>query len=424
MQPFSFIHAADLHIDSPFRGISATETAPKSLGEALYASTFAAFDALVETTLEQEADFLLIAGDVYDGRDRSLRAQLKLRDGLAQLSDEGVSTFVVHGNHDPLDSHVSAIEWPEKTHFFGRKLETLEARDRRDSPVALISGISYRSKEESRNLARQFSGQETALFQIGLLHSNVDSDGEHENYAPCSLADLRDAGMDYWALGHVHTRRTPSESPWAVYPGNIQGRSIREQGPRGCYHVRVDEEGSVSLEFIALDVVRWTDVIASIDGVGTIDSLERSLVASIDAVGDEAEDRGVVCSVRIEGRGSLHSELWREGASEQVLERVRERLAGRDPFVWVQRLQLDTHPEIDISERMTRQDLLGEVLSLAQQYEKEPESLVGLYEEAMSELWGNSRVEKAQLSPPTSEEILGALRGAELLCVDQLEAEA
>jgi len=93
MQPFSFIHAADLHIDSPFRGVTATDVAPKSLGEALYTSTFAAFDSLISTTLEREADFLLIAGDVYDGKDRSLRAQLRLRDGLVRLDEDGVSLF-------------------------------------------------------------------------------------------------------------------------------------------------------------------------------------------------------------------------------------------------------------------------------------------------------------------------------------------
>ena len=423
MQAFSFIHAADLHIDSPFRGVTATDAAPKSLGEALYTSTFAAFAALIEATLEQEADFLLIAGDVYDGRDRSLRAQLRLHDGLGRLDEEGVHSFIVHGNHDPLDSHASAMEWPERTHFFGRKLETIEASNRRGVPVALVSGISYRARDEPRNLARQFSRQDTGLFEIGLLHSNVDAHGEHENYAPCSLAELRDTGLDYWALGHVHTQAILHEAPWVVYPGNIQGRSNREQGPRGCYHVRVDETGSAELEFIPLDVVRWAEVEVPVAAAETIDALERTLVEEIDHAVDRSEERGLVCNVRLQGRSPLHAELRRETAEGQLLERLRERLAGRDPFVWVQRLHIDTRPEMDLEERMGREDLLSEILTLARNYEREPDSLVTVYQEAMAELWGNTRVEKAQLPPPTPDGTLAVLREAELLCVDHLEGE-
>ena len=351
MQPFSFIHVADLHIDSPFRGVTEAESAPAGLAEALYASTFGAFDHLIETTLEREADFLLIAGDVYDGQDRSLRAQLRLRDGLAQLDEAGVSSFIVHGNHDPLDSHVSALDWPERAHFFGRKLETLSATGRDGATLAAVSGISYRSREESRNLAREFSRQGTELHQIGLLHCNVEGSAGHENYAPCTLADLRAADLDYWALGHVHTRNILSEAPWVVYPGNTQGRSIREQGPRGCYLVQVDEAGRATLEFVALDAVRWAELDVAVDDVETIDALERHLREAIDGLADEAEDRAVVCRVRLIGRGALHGELRREQAIEQLQERLRERLAGRDPFVWVQRLSAATQPVVDLEER-------------------------------------------------------------------------
>ena len=423
MQPFSFVHAADLHIDSPFRGVTAIESAPEALAEALYSSTFRAFDGLIEATLEWEADFLLIAGDVYDGQDRSLRAQLRLRDGLARLDEEGVSSFIVHGNHDPLDGHVSALDWPERTHFFGRKMESVPALTRGGSPVATVSGISYRSREESRNLARQFSRQGSNLFQIGLLHSNVDANADHGNYAPCTLADLRAANMDYWALGHVHTREILDEAPWAVYPGNSQGRSIREQGARGCYLVQVDEAGRARLEFMTLDVVRWAELVVDIEGVDTIDALERRVREEVDGAAEGSEDRALVCRVRLAGRGALHTELRREGATEQLLERLRERLAGREPFIWVQRLIAETHPEVDLEDRMRREDLLAEVLTVAREYQAEAGALNRLYEEALGELWSNARVEKAQLEPPSEEDVAAALREAELLCLDHLEGE-
>jgi DNA repair protein SbcD/Mre11 len=423
VKSFSFIHAADLHIDSPFRGVTATDAAPKALGEALYASTFQAFDALIENTLELESDFLVIAGDVYDGQDRSLRAQLRLRDGLARLDEAGVSSFIVHGNHDPLDGHLSSIEWPPHSHFFGSKLETVAVDNRRGEPVAMVSGISFRSREETRNLAQKFSRQDTSLFEIGLLHSNVDANAEHGNYAPCTLEDLQKASMDYWALGHVHTQRILYEAPWVVYPGNIQGRSIREQGPRGCYHVHVDDTGHVTLDFIALDKVRWAEVVVLIEGVETIDALDRLVCEEVDRTADSNEGRNLVCRLRLQGRGALHGELRREGSRSQILERLRERLAGRDPFVWVQWLELDTHPEVDLESRMGREDLLGEVLTLAREYEGDPQALATVYQAALAELWDNTRVEKAQLQSPATEDILGMLREAELLCVDHLEAD-
>jgi len=439
MQPFSFIHAADLHIDSPFRGVTAIDSAPEGLAEALYSSTFRAFDALIETTLEREADFLLIAGDVYDGQDRSLRAQLRLRDGLARLDEVGVSSYVVHGNHDPLDSHVSALDWPERTHFFGRKMETVPATGRDGSAVAAVSGISYRRREESRNLALEFgrppageSGrplagepgrQDAGLYQIGLLHCNVEGSAGHDNYAPCTIADLRTANLDYWALGHVHTRNILSETPWVVYPGNTQGRSIRELGPRGCYLVQVDEAGRATLEFIALDGVRWAELAVAIDEIETIDALDQRVREEVDAAAAEGDDRSLVCRVRLVGRGGLHGELRRRGAVDQLLERLRERLAGREPFVWVQRLTADTRPEVDLDERMAREDLLAEVLTMAREYRVEPGALVTLYEEALAELWGNTRVESAQLERPSEEEVAAVLREAELLCLDHLEGD-
>ncbi len=423
MQPFSFIHAADLHIDSPFVGVTAAESAPEGLGEALHASTFQAFDRLIQTTLEQEADFLLVGGDVYDGQDRSLRAQLRFRDGLARLTEAGVSCYIVHGNHDPLEGHVSELGWPEGCHFFGRTTESVAAMGRRGAPVATISGISYRTREEGRNLARTFGAAQNGLFQIGLLHTNVDGQAGHGNYAPCTLADLRAARMDYWALGHVHTRSVLGEKPWVVYPGNTQGRSVREQGPRGCYVVRVDEEGEARLEFIALDGVRWTELTIDIETADTADALERLLRQEIDAAATAAEGRALVCRVQLVGRGRLHAELRREKALEQWLERLREGLAAREPFVWLQRLTARTRPEVDIETRMQRGDLLAEVLTIASEYRTEEGALSRLYEEALGELWGNTRIERAQLPPPSGEELAAVLREAELLCLDHLEGE-
>lgn len=420
MRPFSFIHAADLHIDSPFRGVSADAPA---VAEALYSSTFRAFDGLMDVTLEREADFLLIAGDVYDGQDRSLRAQLRLRDGVKRLGEAGIQSFIVHGNHDPLDSKVTALDWPEQAHFFGRKLESMEALGADHEPVATITGISFPKKEESRNLAAKFSRQESGLFQIGLLHCNVGGNTGHENYAPCTLDDLRTGGMDYWALGHVHTRKILSEAPYVVYPGNIQGRSIREAGPRGCYHVRVDEQGRVEAEFIPLDVVRWGEVRVSIQDLETVDALERALTEKLEQAVAEASGRALVCRVTVEGRGPLHAGLRRARAADDLLERLRERFSSEDPFAWVQRLTIHTRPDVDLAERMLGEDLLAEVLITADEYKKSAGGGQALYDAALADLWENSRMARARMERPDGDEIKAILQDVEYLCLDLLESE-
>ncbi len=420
MRPFSFIHAADLHIDSPFRGVSADAPA---VAEALYSSTFRAFDGLMDVTLEREADFLLIAGDVYDGQDRSLRAQLRLRDGVKRLGEAGIQSFIVHGNHDPLDSKVTALDWPEQAHFFGRKLESMEALGADHEPVATITGISFPKKEESRNLAAKFSRQESGLFQIGLLHCNVGGNTGHENYAPCTLDDLRAGGMDYWALGHVHTRKILSEAPYVVYPGNIQGRSIREAGPRGCYHVQVDEQGRVEAEFIPLDVVRWGEVRVSIQDLETVDALERALTEKLEQAVAEASGRALVCRVTVEGRGPLHAGLRRARAADDLLERLRERFSSEDPFAWVQRLTIHTRPDVDLAERMLGEDLLAEVLITADEYKKSAGGGQALYDAALADLWENSRMARARMERPDGDEIKAILQDVEYLCLDLLESE-
>ena len=342
---------------------------------------------------------------------------------MVRLAEGGIRSFIVHGNHDPLDSKVSALNWPKEAHFFGKKLASVpvSGADGEGSPRRSPASV-FPKMEESRNLASQFlpSSRQT-YFQIGLLHCNVGGDTGHANYAPCSLEDLRVAGMDYWALGHVHTRATLSESPWVVYPGNIQGRSIREPGARGCDYVRVDETGDVSSEFIPLDVVRWSELEVGIDGVETVDALEHAICEKVERELAAADGRALVCRVALTGRGSLHGALRQKNAANQISEHVRHRFSSEDPFVWLQRLAVDSRPQVTLSDRMGRADLLSEVLATAKNFREETDGLDTLYREALAQVWENTRVAKAHLDRPTDAQVRSILQEAELLSLDLLE---
>jgi len=248
---FSFVHAADLHLDSPFKGVTAESPA---IAGSLHSATFDVYNSLIDLCIEKQVQFLLIAGDIYDGADRSLRAQLRFRDGLQRLADKNIQAFVVHGNHDPFKGHSRSIDWPEGIHVFSyRKVKSIPFKID-NSPLALISGISHENISITTNLAKKFESHDPDLFQIGLLHCNVGKDTGHEAYAPCELQDLIKTGLDYWALGHVHERKILHKDPYVVYPGNTQGRNIREQNERGCYLIQVDDNNRVSnLHFARLE---------------------------------------------------------------------------------------------------------------------------------------------------------------------------
>lgn len=361
MQPFRFVHAADLHIDSPFRGLRDVD---RRVGERLRESTFEAFRNLVDLCVDEQVDFVVIAGDIYDGADRSVRAQLRFRDGMRRLSDAGVAAYIVHGNHDPLDGWLSALTWPEGVHIFGPEPEwkTVELNG---EPIAAIQGVSFPTREVRENLVARFATPtpaEDSLFTIGLLHANVGGNPDHDNYAPCTLDDLKLTALDYWALGHVHTRQTlRRQNPAVVYPGNIQGRHPNESGPRGCLMVDVSEEGAASTRFHPLDVVRWEPATVDITEIGSIDRLEAAIQQKLDDLAVKAEGRDVICSLTLSGRGAMHAELVRQGAVEDLLVELRA-TASESPWVWVERIYDRTRPEIDLDARGEADDFLGAAL--------------------------------------------------------------
>jgi len=363
MEQFKFVHASDLHIDSPFTGLMKTDP---QVGERLQKATSEAFTNLIQLCIDEHVDFLVVAGDVYDGADRSPSSQIRFRNGLNDLANAGIESFVVHGNHDPLDGRFSSITLPEKAHIFGDSVSWKTA-SRADRPIAQIQGISYWQREVTDNLALRFtSPPDPELFSIGVLHCNVGSISGHDNYAPCTVEDLNKVGLDYWALGHIHTRETlREEKPSIVYPGNTQGRNPRETGARGCVLVTVDSNGSVHKEFKELDVVRWESIEVAIDGMNGVDDLHDEISRQLQRLRTEAVGRQVVCRIAVTGRGILHDDLSAHNAFDSLSDELRERHFSETPWIWIERITNLTRPSLDIESRAAQDDFLGSVLRQA-----------------------------------------------------------
>ena len=366
MTRLRFVHAADLHLDSPFRGIR--NQAPAHVADALSGATFEAYRNIVNLCLQEQVDALLVAGDIYDGADRSLRAQLRFVQGLRQLDEAGIRSFICHGNHDPLDGWEARLDLPAGCVRFGPEVERFPVFP--DEPErAMVHGVSYPTREVRENLTPHFTGTGTGQgFNIGLLHANVGGNQDHDSYAPCSVSDLAGAGLDYWALGHVHTRQTLNDAgPAIVYPGNPQGRHPNEPGARGVYLVEVDDHGAVQLDFRPMDVVRWSTL--SLD-IGPLEA-EQGLLDAVNDLAEEAlfdaQGRSVVARLELTGRGQLNGWLRTGDTVGDIREQLNDRYASRSAWLWCEGIRVDTASPLDRALVARREDFVGDLARLGEE---------------------------------------------------------
>ena len=412
-----FVHAADLHLDSPFTGLKAA--APADVANALYHATFDAYENIINLCISEQVDALLVAGDVFDGADRSLRAQLKFVEGLKKLDTQGIRSFVCHGNHDPLDGWQARLDYPPGCRRFGPEWEAVPVFE--DPDRALIHGISYRKRDVTENLALRLGNVDPGPFSIGLVHGNVGNNPEHGAYAPCSLDDLAQSGVHYWALGHVHTRQVLNEQgPTVVYPGNPQGRHPNETGARGVYLVEVDDGGKVGLKFRPMATVRWERLQIDIDPFKTEQDLLNALHEGMQGVVDGAGGQSVVVRVRLTGRGELNRNLRRPNAIEDLVEAINQEWAERSPFVWCERIEDASASPFDRQARLKGSDFLAEVLRTADRAKTDPELLSKLGA-GLSDLYQHHRFRRyLSKSAPGEEETAALVEEAEAVAVDLL----
>ena len=365
IEPFSFLHTGDLHLDSPFRGLSA-EAPPEVLAH-LRSATTDAWRSVVRTAIEAHVDFVVVAGDVFEVASPTLLGQTRFRDGLARLSEAGIPSFVVHGNHDPLDgrSWVPSLDFPAAVHRFGTDPAEVVPVLRQGREIARIHGRSYPRAAVTENYARGFRADPAAPYSIGLLHTNVGDRPGHANYAPCSVDDLRASGMDYWALGHIHQPGQVLADPPAIYCGIPQGRDPGELGPRGCYLVEVDAAARTTPRFVATDLVRWHILEVAIDPLTDDEALRRACREALGSSLDAADGRSLVVRARLTGRGVLHASLARPGYLADLRDLLNEERSLTPPFAWVESVQDLTRPEVDLESRRNVPDFVGDFLRTA-----------------------------------------------------------
>jgi DNA repair exonuclease SbcCD nuclease subunit len=387
---FSFIHTADLHLDSPFTGI--TKIDPK-IGKKLVRSTFQAYETIIDLCIDKKVDFLLIAGDIYDSADKSLYAQLKFINGLKKLSNAGISTYIAHGNHDPLNGWSATLKWPKNVFIMSGDCVNTFSYKKNQTIVARIAGISYTHQHITSNLTENFPHkEEDDPFTIGLLHCTIGSNTGHEPYAPCTIQDLKDLNYDYLALGHIHTTSIVNDSdPVIIYPGNPQGRNPGETGPKGCYLVRVDQNRSISTEFIETDNIRWFTEEISIEEIPTEQELLDKIIDRTESITANANERFLMCRYILTGRGALHTTLAKEGVLDDIIKHLREEeISGS---VWIEQLVDNSRRFIDRNMLLNRNDFIGDIVRLVAELSENERSLESI-EKSLEPLFASNRAKK------------------------------
>ena len=328
---FRFVHAADIHLDSPLLSLEEYPGAP--LAE-IRLATRRALAKLVDFAIESEATFVIVAGDLFDGEWRDCNTGLYFVSEMKRLKNAGIPAYITLGNHDAANRMTSTLPWGDNVRFF----------DHRKPERVLVPGCdaalysqSFRSPHITEDLTSTFPLGDPGMFNIGVLHTSATGLHGHEPYAPCSLDGLKSRQYQYWALGHVHKRAELAQEPWVVFSGNLQGRSVRECGPRGCYLVEVDDRGGISMKFEALDVVRWQIVPIHVDESSAFADLPALAASGIEREAAAADGRALAVRVLLEGYGPAFDRALAETA--QCTARIRALAQDMAVAVHVEKLE-------------------------------------------------------------------------------------
>jgi len=337
-----FIHTADIHLDSPLQRLEAYEGAPV---EEIRQASRRAFENLVDLAIDEAVDFVLIAGDLFDGDWKDYNTGLYLIKQVRRLGEAHIKVFIIAGNHDAAGRMTRELPYPDNAHLFSpRKPETqlLETAN------AAIHGQSFSRAAVTDNLAAGYPDPVAGYFNIGLLHTSLTGREGHENYAPCALDDLVNKGYDYWALGHVHRFEAVSREPPVVFPGCIQGRHIRETGAKGCVLVTVGEGETPKIVRHDIDVIRWERVAVDLGGAVSVDEILERFQAAVEAVLDRHDPKPVVARVEFVGETDLHVRIAADPG--HLKESVRSTaIAHFGDRAWIEKVTVGTRSQAGIA---------------------------------------------------------------------------
>ena len=409
MKSLSFIHIADLHLDTAFASIAHENK--EQLAKRMQDAPFEALQNLLQLCRTLSPNFLIISGDMYNDEEASLRARFALRDAFEELQKMNIPVYYAHGNHDPLNDEAktefASIAWPQNVYTFGENWDyfsfpphdTSQSDNSEYKELARIYGISHTSKQESRNLASLLKTDSATCVKIGVLHTNIVSghkkNKSKDNYAPCTIADLQEKGMHYWALGHVHTANILTEKPLVVYSGSMQGLHINEEGAHGCMFIEFKnvEDTHISnpdYSFHTLAPVEWYALDIELkpkkdandpENIMEIQNLIADSIASyINDIQHGAECTDLIFRIKLHGRSDLANLLQDKDAQTDLCQALED--INTVPRIFIKDIKSLVRPTFDFESALERNDILGEILRVTQDLRSHEDLLIKTEKEA------------------------------------------
>ncbi|MEH7012750.1 DNA repair exonuclease [Neobacillus niacini] len=388
MKQISFIHAADLHLDSPMVGL---KHLPANILSRVRGSTFAALEKLTAAAIDHNVDFVILAGDLYDGEDRSLRAQSRFRNEMQKLSQKEIPVYVIHGNHDHLNGSWVHLDMPSNVHFFGSEVEMKVFHTKRGETVHLY-GFSYLQRHILDKRIDDYQKHDPADFHIGILHGNEGGGTDHDNYAPFSIKDLHEKQFDYWALGHIHKRTILSETPPIIYPGNLQGRNKKELGVKGCYHVTLNEFEAKKVFVETSDVV-WEEVSVDAASAQNFQGIFQLCQLTIERL----RKAGIGTLLTLNLKNVQLDDFQEQKILDiELLELLVDYENDEESFVWIVNLNLEDNQQIDRKNLMNEADFYTELFATIDDYQNPENAIAPLYEHQLGRKYLKSLTESEQ----------------------------
>lgn len=400
-----FIHSADLHLDSLFK---TKGHLPSSLLKRMRASTFEAFDRLIHHAIEYDVDFVLLVGDLFNESIRSLKAQVHLRRGFERLNKKGISVYVSYGNHDFLNGNRYPITYPDNVLEFNRQQVDVLPFYRGKHHLVNLYGFSYEDRAVRERKVSEFIKEGSPDYHIALLHGSVDTNTEHDVYAPFRLEEVYERNMDYWALGHIHQRQTLSEDPIIAYPGNIQGRSRKESGEKGCYIVE-NKDGEWDRKFLPLHSFIYDSVTMPCDDLQSPQELEYVF----ERAKEKCRSTSVMLEVKLTSTTGYLRKWQSEGWIDEWVDLMNDAEEFEERWVWIDRCEIVDKPSWDETELIESNHFTGELLREASDVSEEE------IDRWLSPLYKHRKASK-YLTSLSEEEILDIVELAKNMNVEQL----
>lgn len=375
-----FIHCADIHLDSQLRGLNFYDGAP---AEEMRQATRRAFANVIDLAIDRVADFVLIAGDIFDGDWPDFNTGLYFAAQLRRLAEADIRVFLTYGNHDAVSKLTKSVPLPKNVFFFPADRPATEIIE---SLGVAIHGQSFASEAVTADLSAAYPAPISGMLNIGVLHTALTGREGHQSYAPTTAERLTDKGYDYWALGHVHTQEVVRKNPWIVFPGNTQGRHARETGPKGCMVVEAESgTGIRSVEFVPTDVARWHHISIDIADLTTEDDLHAAVQKEVRSARSVAEDRTLALRLTLTGRGPLHNAIVsnRESIRPQLSATIGDASSG---MAWLEKVRVKVTAPLDLPRLAERNDPIGLLIRTLDSLEADPIALKELAESVLTDL--------------------------------------